>query len=235
MQRWWAQRMRASATPSTVRALMDMNSLVDVRDDAARGPGADPRAAPTRRRPLPATRRASTSPTGCRGRGSCCSTGEDHFVSGDPDQILDAVEPFVAAMQEPEHRRWPWPRWCRSPGRREGGRRRPGARGRAGTDGRPGHPVVLFDGPATGGPRGPRRTVGRTPASVSRWPRWSATPRSCGRTASRWPWTSPTRCRSARCGCRAPSACCSPGRASPSSRPAPPSWAASEHQVLRPV
>ena len=32
MQRWWAQRMRASATPSTVRALMDMNSLVDVRD-----------------------------------------------------------------------------------------------------------------------------------------------------------------------------------------------------------
>src|ERR687891_587847 len=32
MQRWWAQRMRAAATPSTVRALMDMNSLVDVRD-----------------------------------------------------------------------------------------------------------------------------------------------------------------------------------------------------------
>jgi pimeloyl-ACP methyl ester carboxylesterase len=32
MQRWWAHRMRASATPSTVRALMDMNSLVDVRD-----------------------------------------------------------------------------------------------------------------------------------------------------------------------------------------------------------
>jgi DNA-binding winged helix-turn-helix (wHTH) protein/pimeloyl-ACP methyl ester carboxylesterase len=32
MQRWWGQRMRASATPSTVRALMNMNSLVDVRD-----------------------------------------------------------------------------------------------------------------------------------------------------------------------------------------------------------
>ena len=32
MQRWWGQRMRAAATPSTVRALMDMNALVDVRD-----------------------------------------------------------------------------------------------------------------------------------------------------------------------------------------------------------
>jgi DNA-binding winged helix-turn-helix (wHTH) protein len=32
MQRWWAQRMRAAATPSTIRALLDMNSLVDVRD-----------------------------------------------------------------------------------------------------------------------------------------------------------------------------------------------------------
>ena len=28
---WWTHRMRASATPGTVRALMDMNSLVDVR------------------------------------------------------------------------------------------------------------------------------------------------------------------------------------------------------------
>ena len=35
MQRWWAQRMRAAATPSTVRALMDMNALVDVRDALA--------------------------------------------------------------------------------------------------------------------------------------------------------------------------------------------------------
>ena len=50
MQRWWAHRMRAAATPSTVRALMDMNSLVDVRDVAARGPGADAGAAPQRRR-----------------------------------------------------------------------------------------------------------------------------------------------------------------------------------------
>jgi class 3 adenylate cyclase len=32
MQRWWAQRIRAAATPSTIRALMDMNSAVDVRD-----------------------------------------------------------------------------------------------------------------------------------------------------------------------------------------------------------
>ncbi len=32
MQRWWAQRMRAAATPGTVRALMQMNARVDVRD-----------------------------------------------------------------------------------------------------------------------------------------------------------------------------------------------------------
>ena len=31
MQEWWTHRMRASATPATVRALIDMNSLVDVR------------------------------------------------------------------------------------------------------------------------------------------------------------------------------------------------------------
>ena len=29
--------------------------------------------------------------------------GADHFVSGNPDQILDAVEPFIAATPKPEH------------------------------------------------------------------------------------------------------------------------------------
>ena len=32
MTRWWARRCRAAATPTTVRALMRMNDLVDVRD-----------------------------------------------------------------------------------------------------------------------------------------------------------------------------------------------------------
>ena len=31
MQRWWARRMRAAATPGTIRALMNMNDSVDVR------------------------------------------------------------------------------------------------------------------------------------------------------------------------------------------------------------
>src|SRR5262245_12007528 len=31
MQKWWARRMRAAATPGTVRALMNMNDSVDVR------------------------------------------------------------------------------------------------------------------------------------------------------------------------------------------------------------
>ena len=29
--------------------------------------------------------------------------GDDHFVSGDPDQILDAIEPFVSGTPRPEH------------------------------------------------------------------------------------------------------------------------------------
>ena len=41
MTRWWARRCRAAATPTTVRALMRMNDLVDVRDVPARRPGAD--------------------------------------------------------------------------------------------------------------------------------------------------------------------------------------------------
>ena len=29
--------------------------------------------------------------------------GADHFVSGNPDQILDAIEPFISATPRPEH------------------------------------------------------------------------------------------------------------------------------------
>jgi pimeloyl-ACP methyl ester carboxylesterase len=149
MQRWWAQRMRASATPSTVRALMDMNSQVDVRD-----------ALPAVRVPtlvLHRTRDALVQVEGARyiaeripGARLELLDGEDHFVSGDPDQILDAVERFLrdlpttggrplalAAVAAPV-----------GPGSEQllpglvaaGGRLCTGPGGR---------PVVLFDGPAT--------------------------------------------------------------------------------------
>src|SRR6266540_2031948 len=94
MQRWWAQRMRASATPSTVRALMDMNSLVDVRD-----------ALPAVRVPTLVLHRVGDAlfdPGGGRylaehipGARLELLDGDDHFVSGDPDQILDPVEAFL--------------------------------------------------------------------------------------------------------------------------------------------
>ena len=102
MQEWWTHRMRASATPATVRALMDMNSLVDVR---ALLPSLN----------LPTLLVHRTGDQLCPIGGSRWMAGQiagstmieldgaDHFVSGNPDQILDAFEPFIAATPKPEH------------------------------------------------------------------------------------------------------------------------------------
>jgi pimeloyl-ACP methyl ester carboxylesterase len=149
MQRWWAQRMRASATPSTVRALMDMNSLVDVRD-----------ALPAVRVPTLVLHRvgdALLDPGGGRylaehipGARLELLDGDDHFVSGDPDQILDAVEAFLPDLPRTATRQLALAAVAApaGPGAEElasalaaaGGRRCSGPGGR---------PVVLFDGPAT--------------------------------------------------------------------------------------
>jgi len=102
MQEWWTHRMRASATPATVRALMDMNSLVDVR---ALLPSLN----------LPTLLVHRTGDQLCPIGGSRWMAGQiagstmielegyDHFVSGNPDQILDAFEPFIAATPKQEH------------------------------------------------------------------------------------------------------------------------------------
>jgi DNA-binding winged helix-turn-helix (wHTH) protein/dienelactone hydrolase len=100
MQRWWSQRMRAAATPGTIRALMDMNSLVDVRDllPAVRVPTlvlhrvGDPMFTVEEARYL-----ADRIP----GATLTLLEGGDHFVSGNPEQILDEVEPFVSATPAP--------------------------------------------------------------------------------------------------------------------------------------
>jgi len=148
-QRWWAHRMRASATPSTVRALMDMNSLVDVRD-----------ALPAVRVPTLVLHRRGDAlfdmaegkyiADRVAGAQFVVLDGEDHFVAGDPDQILDAVEPFVSSTP----RRvldltlaavvFPADPNASAVARSlitAGGRRRHTAAGDI---------VVLFDGPATG-------------------------------------------------------------------------------------
>ncbi|MET0769589.1 MAG: alpha/beta fold hydrolase, partial [Solirubrobacteraceae bacterium] len=94
MARWWGERCRAAASPGAIRALNEMNSLIDVRSV------------------LPAIR----VPTLVMNRGTDYDVrveegryiaerirdarfvelpGADHFVGVDPDQILDAVEPFI--------------------------------------------------------------------------------------------------------------------------------------------
>ncbi|TCO45603.1 serine aminopeptidase S33 family [Kribbella antiqua] len=149
MQKWWAQRMRASATPSTVRALMDMNSLVDVRD-----------ALPAVRIPTLVLHRVDDALVDVGGARFLAERipgarlelleGADHFVSGNPDQILDSIERFVNDL--PGHTGHPLALAAVTapvgPGAGEltsslveaGGRRCKGPGGRT---------VVLFDGPAT--------------------------------------------------------------------------------------
>jgi hypothetical protein len=149
MTAWWGRRCRAATTPATLRALMDMNSLVDVRD-----------ALPAVRVPtLVVHRRGDQVVRIEHGRYMADHipgarfvelAGEDHFVSGGPDQILDAVDDFLTAAPEP-----PAPALSlaaivalsrtASDGlvdvlTASGGRVRRGADERA---------VVLFDGPAT--------------------------------------------------------------------------------------
>jgi DNA-binding winged helix-turn-helix (wHTH) protein/pimeloyl-ACP methyl ester carboxylesterase len=100
MQRWWAQRMRAAATPSTIRALMDMNSLVDVRDALA-----------AVRVPTLVLHRVGDAmfqvddakyiADRIPGAQLQLLEGDDHFCAGNPDQILDAIETFVLALRTP--------------------------------------------------------------------------------------------------------------------------------------
>lgn len=149
MQKWWSRRMRASATPGTVRALMNMNSLVDVRA-----------LLPSLAQPTLVVHRTG-DPLVLVGQGRWMAeqipnaslvelAGDDHFVSGDPGQILDAVEPFIRATPSPPHHlalaavvhvAGPDADTTTASLVGAGGRLRHTAGGEA---------VVLFDGPATG-------------------------------------------------------------------------------------
>ena len=148
MQRWWAQRMRAAATPGTIRALMDMNSLVDVRD-LLPNIGVPTLVLHRSGDAMFSVEEARYLAARIPGATLVELSGADHFVSGDPDQILDAIEPFVAAVPKPAHQfALAAVVFSADPGTRgvvhalveEGGRRRHTA---------PGDVIVLFDGPAT--------------------------------------------------------------------------------------
>jgi class 3 adenylate cyclase/DNA-binding winged helix-turn-helix (wHTH) protein len=94
LARWWGERCRAAASPGTVRTLIEMNSLVDVRPILGsigvptlvihRTGDRDSRVEEGRfiAEQIPGARFIELS-------------GDDHFVAINPDQILDPVEEFV--------------------------------------------------------------------------------------------------------------------------------------------
>jgi DNA-binding SARP family transcriptional activator/pimeloyl-ACP methyl ester carboxylesterase/class 3 adenylate cyclase len=106
MARWWGERCRAAASPGAIKALMEMNSRIDVRALLAairvptlvvnRGTDFDVR--------VEEGRYIAERIAGAR---FVELPGADHFVAIDADQILDAVEPFLTecgAAPLPAHR-----------------------------------------------------------------------------------------------------------------------------------
>jgi DNA-binding SARP family transcriptional activator/pimeloyl-ACP methyl ester carboxylesterase/class 3 adenylate cyclase/tetratricopeptide (TPR) repeat protein len=95
MARWWGERCRAAASPGAVKALIEMNSLIDVRALLPaihvptlvlnRGTDFDVRVEEGRyvAQRIPGARFVELP-------------GADHFVGVDPDQILDVIDPFLA-------------------------------------------------------------------------------------------------------------------------------------------
>src|SRR5262249_9232743 len=105
MARWWGERSRAAASPGAIKALVEMNSLIDVRA-----------LLPTVHVPTLVVHRGSDYDVKVEegryiaeripGARFVELPGADHFVAIDPDQILDVVEPFLAecgAVDLPEH------------------------------------------------------------------------------------------------------------------------------------
>ena len=97
LARWWGERCRAATSPGAARALIEMASLIDVRDVL----GAVQ--APT----LVLHRRDDVDSHVEEGRYLADRIpgarfveleGTDHFVGVDPDQILDPVEEFVRGL-----------------------------------------------------------------------------------------------------------------------------------------
>ena len=94
LARWWGERCRAATSPGAARALIEMASLIDVRD--VLGAVRAPTLVLHRRDDIDSTsRRAATSPTASPARGSSSSTAPTTSSAVDPDQILDPVEEFV--------------------------------------------------------------------------------------------------------------------------------------------
>ena len=95
---WWGQRCRAATSPGAARALIEMNSLVDVRDTL--GAVQAPTLVLHRRHDVDSHveegRYLAEHIPGAR---FVELEGADHFVAVDPDQILDPVEDFVRSLE----------------------------------------------------------------------------------------------------------------------------------------
>jgi pimeloyl-ACP methyl ester carboxylesterase len=94
MARWWGERCRAATSPGAARALIEMNSLVDVRDvlGAVRAPTLVLHRRDDVDAKIDEGRYLAERIPGAR---FVELAGIDHFVAVDPDQILDPVERFV--------------------------------------------------------------------------------------------------------------------------------------------
>jgi len=97
MARWWGQRARAAATPSTVRSLIAMNSLMDIRDalGSVRVPTLVMHRRGDRDSQVEEGRYLAERIPGAR---FVELSGADHFVAVDANQILDEVEEFLADL-----------------------------------------------------------------------------------------------------------------------------------------
>ncbi|TIC88109.1 alpha/beta fold hydrolase [Nocardioides sp. GY 10113] len=148
MQRWWERRMGAAATPSTVRALIEMNSTIDVRHvlpSIAAPTLVLHRSGDELFDPAEAAYIADRVP----GAELRFLEGRDHVPWGDADQILDVVESFLASIPEPSGERALAAVVAVAGSGADAvvaALTASGGRPRRRTDGAP---VLLFDGPAT--------------------------------------------------------------------------------------
>jgi hypothetical protein len=159
--------MRAAATPSTIRALMDMNSAVDVRDvlGAVRVPTLVLHRTGDALFKVEEARYLADHIPSARLQ---LLEGSDHLVCGNPDQILDQIDEFLQTLRPPAPQPLSLAAVVAVAGESEiqviddlvakGGRARATPSGRR---------VALFDGPATAVRSGLASLRGRARLGVS--------------------------------------------------------------------
>jgi pimeloyl-ACP methyl ester carboxylesterase/DNA-binding winged helix-turn-helix (wHTH) protein len=97
LARWWGERCRAATSPGAARALIEMNSLVDVRD--VLGSVQAPTLVLHRRDDIDSrVEEGRYLADRIPGATFVELDGADHFIAVDPDQILDPVEEFVRGL-----------------------------------------------------------------------------------------------------------------------------------------